>query len=81
MGMNKKHYTKFQIKDKVLRGELLRAHGMIVLLVITLMAILAISSTFSLTLDPVLTFFAVMLLAIVALLSLTVVVTLLMKRK
>jgi hypothetical protein len=79
--MNKKHYSKFKIKDKVLKNELARAHGMIILLVITLMAVLAFSGTLDLTLNPVLTFTAVILLAIVGLLSLSVVVSVLMKRK
>lgn len=79
--MNKKHFTKFKIKDKVLRAELARAHGMIILLVIALMAVLALSGTFEVVLDPVLTFTAVILLAIVGLLSLSVVASILMKRK
>ncbi|MBC7565122.1 hypothetical protein H7100_02770 [Candidatus Saccharibacteria bacterium] len=79
--MKKKHYTKFQIKDKVLRNELGRAHGMIILLVITLMAVLAISSNYTITLDPMLTFITILLLAVVGLLSLSVVATILMNRK
>ena len=79
--MNKKHFSKFKIKDKVLRAELVRAHGMIILLVIALMTILTLSNMLDLILDPVLTFAAVILLAIVGLLSLSVVAALLMKRK
>jgi hypothetical protein len=78
--MNKKYFTKFNIKDKVLKHELARAHGMIVLLVIALMAMLAFSSSFDLALDPTLTFTAVFLLALVGIISLSVVVTLTKKR-
>ncbi|HEY8992227.1 MAG TPA: hypothetical protein VIM37_00060 [Candidatus Microsaccharimonas sp.] len=78
--MNKKYFTKFNIKDKVLKHELARAHGMIVLLVIALMAMLAFSSSFDLTLDPTLTFTAVFLLALVGIISLSVVVTVTKKR-
>jgi len=73
--MNKKYFSKFKIKDKVLKQELIRAHGMIVLLVITLMATLALATTFQVEFDPVLTFIAVILLAIVGLLSLSVVLS------
>jgi len=81
--MNKKYFSKFNVKDKVLKQELVRAHGMIVLLVITLMATLALATTFQVEFDPVLTFIAIVLLAIVGLLSLTVVlsITSLRKRK
>ncbi|MDB5180153.1 MAG: hypothetical protein JWN12_785 [Candidatus Saccharibacteria bacterium] len=78
--MNKKHYSKFKIKDKVLKNELARAHGMIILLVIALMSILAISNMLETTLDPVLTFIAIALLGIVGLLSLSVVLSILTKR-
>jgi len=73
--MIKKHFSKFKIKDKVLKQELIRAHGMIVLLVITLMATLALATTFQVEFDPTLTFIAVILLAIVGLLSLSVVLS------
>jgi len=73
--MNKKYFSKFKIKDKVLKQELIRAHGMIVLLVITLMATLALATTFQVEFDPTLTFIAVVLLAIVGLLSLSVVLS------
>lgn len=78
--MKKKHYTKFQIKDKVLKNELARAHSMIILLVVALMTVLALSSQFAIVLDPVLTFVVVILLAIVGLLSLSVVVSILKRR-
>jgi hypothetical protein len=79
--MTKKHYTKFQIKDKVLKNELARAHSMIILLVVALMTVLALSSRFTIALDPVLTFVIVILLAVVGLLSLSVVTAILMKRR
>lgn len=79
--MNKKYFSKFQIKDKVLKQELVRAHGMIVLLVITLMATLALATTFQVEFDPTLTFIAVVLLAIVGLLSLSVVLAITKWRK
>jgi len=79
--MNKKHFSKFKIKDKVLKHELARAHGMIILLVIALMSLLAFSNALGLTLDPLLTFLAIVLLGIVGLLSLSVITSLLMKRK
>ena len=79
--MNKKYYSKFKIKDKVLKQELIRAHGMIVLLVITLMATLALATSFQVDFDPVLTFIAVVLLAIVGLLSLSVVLSITKWRK
>lgn len=79
--MNKKHFAKFKIKDKTLKNELARAHGMIILLVIALMFVLGISNTLQITLDPTLTMVAIILLAIVGLLSLSVVAAALMKRK
>ena len=78
--MNKKYFTKFNIKDKVLKQELARAHGMIVLLAVALMGVLAFTSTFDLRLDPILSFGAVLLLGIVGIISLLVVVTLTKKR-
>jgi len=78
--MNKKYFTKFNIKDKVLKQELVRAHGMIILLVVALMGMLAFSGSFDLALDPTLTFAAVFLLALVGIISLTVVVSLTKKR-
>jgi low affinity Fe/Cu permease len=78
--MNKKYFTKFNIKNKVLKHELARAHGMIVLLVIALMGILAFTSSFDVRLDPILSFSAVLLLALVGVTSLSVVVTLMKKR-
>jgi low affinity Fe/Cu permease len=78
--MNKKYFTKFNVKNKVLRHELARAHGMIVLLVIALMGILAFTSSFDVRLDPILSFSAVLLLALVGVTSLSVVVTLMKKR-
>ena len=78
--MNKKYFTKFNIKNKVLKHELARAHGMIVLLVIALMGILAFTSSFDIRLDPILSFSAVLLLALVGVTSLSVVVTLMKKR-
>lgn len=79
--MNKKHFSKFRIKDKVLKNELARAHAMIILLVMTLMATLALSSAYDITFDPTLTFIANILLALVGLLSLSVLASLIMKRK
>jgi len=79
--MKKKHFAKFRIKDQVLKNELARAHGMIILLVIALMAVLGLSGLFDLTLEPILTFTAVVLLAVVGLLSLSVILSILMKRK
>ena len=79
--MTKKYYSKFKIKDKVLKNELTRAHGMIILLVIALMSTLAVANTLEMTLDPLLTFIAIALLAVVGLLSLSVIITLLAKRK
>lgn len=79
--MNKKYFSKFKIKDRVLRNELARAHGMIILLVIALMSVLAISNTLEVTLDPLLMFAAILLLAVVGLLSLSVIASILMKRK
>ena len=81
LSMNKKHFTKFKVKDKVLKSELVRAHGMIILLVVALMAVLTVSSSFDVALDPILTFWAVLLLAVVGLLSLSVVIAIVTKRK
>jgi hypothetical protein len=78
--MNKKYFTKFNVKDKVLKHELARAHGMIVLLVVALMGVLAFTSSFDLRLDPILSFSAVLLLGIVGVISLLVVVALTKKR-
>lgn len=74
--MNKKYFTKFNVKDKVLKYELARAHGMIILLVVALMGVLAFTSSFALRLDPILSFCAVLLLGIVGIISLFVVVKL-----
>jgi uncharacterized protein YacL len=79
--MKKKYYSKFQLKDKVARNEIARAHGMIVLLVIALMVTLTISTFPDVTFDPILTFVAVVLLALVGLVSLSVFVAVTMKRK
>jgi hypothetical protein len=79
--MNKKLYSKFKIKDKVLRNELARAHGMIILLVAALMLILGISNTSDTTFDPTLTLTAIILLGVVGLLSLSVIASILTKRK
>lgn len=79
--MNKKHFAKFKIKDKVLKNELARAHGMIILLVVALMTLLTVSSTLDFSIDPVLAFIATLLLGIVGLLSLSVVVALVRWRK
>jgi len=78
--MKKKYLSKFQMKDKTAKAELARAHEMIVLLAVALMYILALSSTTQLILDPLLAFIAVGLLAVVGVISLSVVVTLLRKR-
>jgi len=75
ISMNKKYFSKFKVKDKVLKHELIRAHGIIVLLVITLMTTLALATTFQVEFDPTLTFIAIVLLAIVGLLSLAVVLS------
>jgi len=78
--MNKKYLKKFHIKDKTAKVELARAHGMIVLLVIALMFVLSLSSTFNVALNPLLTFIVILLLAVVGLISLSVVITVLRKR-
>jgi uncharacterized protein YacL len=78
--MNKKYLKKFNIKDKTAKVELARAHGMIVLLVIALMFILALSSSFNIVLDPLLSFIIVFLLAIVGLISLSVLIAVLRKK-
>lgn len=78
--MNKKYFTKFNVKNKVLKHELARAHGMVVLLVIALMGILAFTSSYDIRLDSILSFSAVLLLALVGITSLSVVVTLMKKR-
>ena len=78
--MNKKYLKKFNIKDKNAKSELARAHGMIVLLVIALMFIITLSGSTQITLDPLLSFIVVFLLAIVALISLSVVITLYRKK-
>lgn len=74
LSMNKKIFNKFQVKDKVAKAELTRAHGIIILLSLSLMALLALSSNIDLALDPVLSFIAVLLLAIVVLFSLSIIV-------
>jgi hypothetical protein len=79
--MNKKYFSKFKIKDKVLKYELIRAHGVIVLLVLTLMTTLALATTFQVEFDPILSFIAVVLLAIVGLLSLSVILAITQSRK
>lgn len=78
--MNKKYLKKFNIKDKTVKAELARAHATIVLLVIALMFVLALSGSFQLTLDPLLSFIVVVLLAFVGLISLSVVMTLYKKK-
>ena len=78
--MNKKYLKKFNIKDKNVKAELARAHATIVLLVIALMFVLTLSGSFQLTLDPVLSFIVVVLLAFVGLISLSVVMTLYKKK-
>ncbi|MDB5160061.1 MAG: hypothetical protein JWO99_324 [Candidatus Saccharibacteria bacterium] len=78
--MNKKYLKKFNIKDKTAKVELARAHGMIVLLVIALMFILALSGSFNIVLDPLLSFVVVFLLGIVGLISLSVVIAVLRKK-
>ena len=79
--MKTKYYAKFLLKDKVAKNELIRAHGMIILLVIALMATLAIATVPDATFDPVLTFIAVVLLAVVGLISLSVVLSMTYNRK
>lgn len=80
ISMNKKHYSKFHIKDKVLQRELVRAHGMIILLAAALMVVLVLSSVYGVTFDPVMSFSAVFLLAVVGLLSLSVFMVLTKRR-
>jgi len=77
--MIKKLFNKFLIKDKVAKAELTRAHGIIILLSISLMMTLTISSSLKIHFDPLLSFVSVVLLAIVAAFSLSVVLSL--KRK
>lgn len=79
--MNKKYYSKFKIKDMVLRRELARAHGMIVLLVIALMTTLIVASSVDVQFTKGLTAIAVVLLAFVGIISLTVILSLLAGRK
>ena len=81
ISMKKKYLAKFNVKDKAARAELLRAHSMIILLVIAFMTTLTLSTTLEIALDPILSFGAVILLACVALLSLSVVVSLVLKKK
>ena len=78
--MNKKYLKKFTIKDKNAKAKLARAHATIVLLVIALMFVLTLSGSFQLTLDPLLSFIVVVLLAFVGLISLSVVMTLYKKK-
>jgi|GEM_PF-2562981 len=78
--MKKKYLSKFQVKDKTAKAELARAHEMIVLLVIALMYVLTLSSTMQVILDPLLACIAVVLLAVVGVISLSIVITLLRKR-
>jgi len=73
--MNKKLFNKFHVKDKVAKAELARAHGIIILLSISLMMTLTIGATFQVHFDPILSFAAVVLLAVVAIVSLSVVIT------
>ena len=79
--MIKKHFSKFRVKDKVLKKELVRAHSMILLLVVTLMATLALASTPDVQFDPLLAFSAIFLLAVVGLISLSVVLAVTTKRR
>ena len=79
--MKKKYYSKFQIKDTVLRRELVRAHGMIVLLVLALLTTLAILNMYSLNSTAVLVSVEAILLAVVGIISLSVIVSILAKRK
>lgn len=79
--MKKKYYSKFQIKDKVLRRELVRAHGMIVLLVLALLTTLAMLNMYSSNSNAVLVSVEAILLAVVGFISLSVIVSILAKRK
>jgi hypothetical protein len=79
--MNKKYYAKFQLIDGGAKREIARAHGMIVLLVIALMATLVIASMPDVMFEPILTFIAVVLLAIVGVISLSVLISVTRKRK
>lgn len=78
--MNKKLFKKFQVKDKAARAELARAHGMIMLLSLSLMFMVIFMSAINIDFNPVLTFIAASLLGLVVLLSLSVVLYTLKKR-
>jgi len=73
--MNKKLFKKIQVKDKIAKAEVARAHGIIILLSLSLMMTLTLSSTFAVHFDPILSFAAVILLALVTIFSLSVVLT------
>ena len=78
-GMNKKLFAKFSVKDTVLKKELMRAHTMIVLLSLALLAQLIINSTVYHADDVTLSIISSLaagLLALVVLVSLSVIVAL-----
>jgi uncharacterized protein YacL len=79
--MKKKFYSKFVIKDQVLKNELARAHGMIILLVVALMVTLTIATSPDITFDPLPTFIAVIMLAVVGIISLSIIISITRKRK
>lgn len=78
--MNKKILKKFVIKDAVAKKELIRAHGLVILLSMALMFLLSFSAIIDIAVDPILAFSAIILLAVVVILSLSVVLTLIKKK-
>lgn len=79
--MNKKLFNKLKVKDQASRIELARAHGIIVMLSLSLIFTLTFAAAIDVDLNPILTFSASVLLGLVALLSLSVVVSMLKQRK
>jgi hypothetical protein len=78
--MNKKILKKFIVKDQLLKKELIRAHCLIILLSMGLMLLLTFSTVIDSVVEPALAFSAIILLAVVAVLSLSVVLTLIKKK-
>ena len=77
LSMIKKLFTKFSVKDKVLKRELIRAHAMIVLLSIALIVQLLVNGAAyhaEDTLIGLITGIASVLLAFVAIISISVVI-------
>ena len=81
LGMNKKFFTKFSVKDKAIKQELVRAHGMIVLLSIALVAQLSVTAAIDTDYDQTVALIVGLLLTVVALISTSVVVAILRGKK